>query len=75
MSLFGGGLQTRSAMHSGTNHELGGIWGSSGGNVFAVAQRGTILHRDGNDWPAMSSGANGQLDVVRGSHARAVGRE
>ena len=36
---------------------LGGVWGSSATNVFAVG--GTILHYDGNTWSAQASDAPG----------------
>ena len=59
MVLFGGGFQNPSPVHSSTNHVLGGIWGTSGSDVFAVGQRGTILQYDASDSPAMSNGAYG----------------
>jgi hypothetical protein len=34
-------------MTSGTTNGLGGVWGSSGSDVFAVGSGGTILHYDG----------------------------
>jgi hypothetical protein len=36
-----------SPMTSGTTQTLRGIWGSSGSDVFAVGNSGTILHYDG----------------------------
>jgi hypothetical protein len=34
-------------MSSGTNDTLHGVWGSSGSDVFAVGNYGTILHYSG----------------------------
>ena len=34
-------------VNSGTIENLKGIWGSSGGNVFAVGNGGAILHYSG----------------------------
>ena len=46
-----------SEMTSGTTVSLPAIWGSSGSNVFAVGDNGTILHYDGTAWSAMTSGS------------------
>ncbi len=46
---------------------LSGVWGSSGSNVFAVGDLGTILHSNGSSWSAMSSGAGNNLSGVWGS--------
>ena len=43
------------------------MWGSSGSNVFAVGDSGTILHYDGSSWSAMSSGTTNYLYGVWGS--------
>ena len=37
------------------------MWGSSGGDVFAVGSDGTILHYDGTAWSAMGSGTTNDL--------------
>ncbi len=50
-----------------TGNTLGSLWGSSGSDVFAVGEAGTILHYDGTDWTAMSSGMENDLRCVRGS--------
>jgi hypothetical protein len=34
-------------MNSGTMEDLNDVWGSSGNNVFAVGENGTILQYDG----------------------------
>ena len=51
-------------LQPGTN--LYGVWGSSGSDVFAVGNSGTILHYDGTSWSAMASGTTIQLNGVWG---------
>jgi hypothetical protein len=48
------------------NH-LQDVWGSSGGDVFAVGEDSTILHYDGTGWSHMSSGTDYGLNGVWGS--------
>jgi hypothetical protein len=48
------------------------VWGSSGSDVFAVGDGDTILHYDGADWSAMSSGTYHRLYGVWGSSDRDV---
>jgi hypothetical protein len=43
------------------------IWGSSGSDMFAVGEYGTILHYDGISWELMSSGTTAHLWSVWGS--------
>lgn len=43
------------------------IWGSSGSDVFAVGDAGTILHYDGHTWSPMISGTTEDLSGVWGS--------
>ena len=65
-----------SAMISGTTNNLNGVWGSSGSNVFAVGDSGTILHYDGTAWSSMASSTTNNLNEIWGSsdsHAFAVG--
>ena len=50
-----------------SNDELYGGWGSSGSDVFAVGNGGTIAHYDGSVWSAMASGTAQQLNGVWGS--------
>jgi uncharacterized repeat protein (TIGR01451 family) len=52
---------------SGTPERLYGVWGSSGSDVFAVGDYGTILHYDGETWSAMDSGTTRDLSGVWGS--------
>jgi uncharacterized repeat protein (TIGR01451 family) len=54
-------------MDSGTTDSLYGVWGSSGGDVFAVGSDGTIVHYDGAAWSAMDSGTTESLRGVWGS--------
>jgi hypothetical protein len=44
-----------------------GVWGSSGSDVFAVGNYGTIVHYDGATCTAMSSGTSVWLSGVWGS--------
>ena len=44
-----------------------GIWGSSGSDVFAVGEGGTILHYDGTSWSSMNSGSANRLIDIWGS--------
>ncbi len=56
---------------------LNEVWGSSGSDVFAVGNSGTILHYDGSEWSAMTSGTTDTLLGVWGSSGSdvfAVGR-
>jgi hypothetical protein len=52
---------------SGTTANLNAVWGSSGTDVFAVGDSGTILHYDGTSWTAMASGTSNKLNGVWGS--------
>ena len=56
-----------SAMQSGTGMALLSVWGSSGSDVFAVGDGGTILHYDGSGWSPQVSGTTLNLDGVWGS--------
>jgi hypothetical protein len=51
---------------------LNDLWGSSADNIFAVGQRGTILHFDGSTWQLMQSGTDAILDSVWGMSPRDV---
>jgi hypothetical protein len=60
-----------------TGEYLRGVWGSSGSDVFAVGNGGTILHYDGAEWMAMDSGTSNTLYGVwgsSGSNVFAVGK-
>ncbi|MGD0856304.1 MAG: choice-of-anchor U domain-containing protein [Dehalococcoidia bacterium] len=58
---------TWTAMTSGTTENLYSVWGSSGGDVFAVGTNGTVLHYNGSTWTAMTSGTTQTLRGVWGS--------
>ncbi|MBF0523674.1 MAG: chitobiase/beta-hexosaminidase C-terminal domain-containing protein [Deltaproteobacteria bacterium] len=66
------GVTYWSAMSSGTTKRLMDAWGSSGSNVFAVGEGGTILHYNGTAWSAMSSGTTSYLEGVWGSSSSDV---
>jgi hypothetical protein len=53
-------------------HDLAGVWGSSGSDVFAAGDSGTILHYNGSSWSAMSSGTTNYLYGVWGSSGSGV---
>jgi hypothetical protein len=61
----GGGWEWMNPLPTGD--PLYGVWGSSGSDVFAVGELGTILHYDGTAWSTMSSGTTEQLYGVWGS--------
>jgi hypothetical protein len=46
---------------------LNGVWGSSASDVYAVGEKGTILHYDGREWQQMISGTSTQDGVVLNS--------
>lgn len=48
------------------------VWGMSPSNVFAVGSRGMVLHYDGVEWNAMTSGTSGYLEAVWGSSSSDV---
>jgi hypothetical protein len=55
-------------MKSPTTEHLYGVWGSSGTNVFAVGEMGTILHYDGLTWSAdIESGTTEGLRAIWGT--------
>src|SRR3989441_10853505 len=52
---------------SGGAYEVGGIWGSSGTDLFAVGSLGHIVHFDGTSWNPMPSATTRYLPRVWGS--------
>jgi hypothetical protein len=48
------------------------IWGSSDHDIFAVGDRGTILHYDGSAWCQMSSGTGSDLRCLWGTSSTDV---
>jgi hypothetical protein len=66
-------------MESGTTENLGAVWGSSGKDVFAMGDNGTILHYDGNTWSKMQQNTLSTVDFldrwgVSSTNVFAVGR-
>lgn len=54
-------------MKSGTTAHLRGVFGFDSGDLYAVGDRGTILHFDGRDWRAMPSNTLSNLIGVWGT--------
>ncbi len=59
-------------METNTTNNLKDIWGNSGTNIFAVGEKGTILHYNGNTWTAMTSNSYNYLRSVWGSSGNNV---
>ena len=51
-------------IHTSVTYELNSVWGTSGDNVFAVGNYGSILHYDGSNWNSMWSGYDSYLHGV-----------
>jgi len=49
-----------------TTNGLHAVWGSSGRDVWAVGNEGTILHADGSTWSLVESGTQADLHGVHG---------
>ena len=60
-----------------TKNDLYGVWGRSSLDVFAVGDRGTILHFNGGTWTAQASGTVHDLRGVwgDGKQVLAVGKD
>lgn len=58
--------------NSGTTKWLSSVWGSSGSDVFAVGDDGTILHYNGSSWTSMDSGTTAWLSSVWGTSSSNV---
>ena len=68
--MTGTGLTAEwSAMTIGTTNNLNGVWGSSGSDVFAVGNSGSIFHYDGIAWSAVASPTTENLNGIWGSSA------
>ena len=61
-------------MASGTARMLNDVWGSSGSDVFAASDNGTVLHYDGRSWSAADSGAAVAFHRLAASDAMMFGR-
>jgi hypothetical protein len=46
------------------------VWGRSASDVFAVGETGIVLHYDGTNWSAVSSGVSNALFTVHGNGTR-----
>lgn len=53
-------------MESPVVDELGDIWGSAPGNVYAVGYGGTVLHYGGSNWSPMKSEKEVWLKAIHG---------
>ena len=45
---------------------LGGVWGSSGSDVYAVGVSGTVVHYDGDSWESLNIGTTKHFQSVWG---------
>lgn len=52
-----------SLMSPGTAEHLNAVWGSSSTDVFAVGDKGTILHYDGASWTKTTKGSEALLAI------------
>ena len=50
-----------------TVYSLNSVWGSSPDNVWAVGQRGTIIHWNGQEWKKVDSGVEYYLNDIWGT--------
>ncbi|MDY6835380.1 MAG: IPT/TIG domain-containing protein [Chloroflexota bacterium] len=58
--------------NSGNTKWISSVWGSSGSDVFAVGDDGTILHYNGSSWTSMDSGTTEWLYSVWGASSSSV---
>src|SRR5205085_2076630 len=78
LSTFTGGEIFRSDGHTMNRvksidpQNPSGVWGSGAGDVWAVGDRGLLLHWDGLDWKTASPGTSRDLKKVWGSSANDV---
>ncbi|MGO9687576.1 MAG: WD40/YVTN/BNR-like repeat-containing protein, partial [Syntrophobacteraceae bacterium] len=50
-----------------TRIQYSSVWGTSGSDVYAVGDKGAIVHYDGKSWSYMTSGTTQNLHSVWGS--------
>lgn len=55
--------QSAKVVISPTIQKLNAVWGSANNNIYAVGDGGAILHYDGTNWTATSSGVENLLSV------------
>ncbi len=58
-----------------TSENLNGIWGNAADNIYAVGDRGTILHYDGSVWSSKNSGTGKTLRAIWGTEDKDNGKE
>ena len=51
---------------SGRFARLNDVWGSSATDVYAVGEKGTLIHYDGKSWSAVNAGTTDQLVDIWG---------
>jgi hypothetical protein len=54
-------------MDSGTSEPLLDVWGASGTDIYAVGDKGTMIHFNGKQWVKVESGISGTLHGIWGS--------
>ena len=69
-SVFSGEWAWQNPLPQG--NDLNAVWGSSATDVFAVGNKGTILHYDGKAWALKDSGVTDNLYAVWGTSASDV---
>jgi len=57
---------------SGTKASFRAVWGTSASDVFAVGEKGTILHYDGKSWTPQQSGTTQHLNAIHGTSSNNV---
>ena len=70
--------ETLEAVDIGTTRPINGLWGTSGADIHAVGDGGTLLHYDGQSWTTMNTPASGNLNGIWGaseSDVYAVGNQ
>jgi hypothetical protein len=55
------------AMNNPATENLNAIWGTAANNVYAVGNKGTILHYDGTSWSSMASDTTANLESIWGT--------
>jgi photosystem II stability/assembly factor-like uncharacterized protein len=50
------------AMSNPATENLNAVWGTAANSVYAVGNKGTILHYNGTSWSSMASGTTTNLE-------------
>ncbi len=53
-------------MRSPISEGIFDVWGTSSSDVYVVGWEGTMLHYDGTEWSAMTSGTTAHLHALWG---------